>query len=100
VGGDYTKPGDSAGTAAWSSDGGWTWTAATRPPHGYRSAVAWSVEQKLWIAAGTNGSDLSRDDGRTWQPLDDGNWNALSLPFAVGPNGRIARLETKALPKP
>ena len=72
VGGDYTKPNDSTGTAAWSSDGGEHWTASTS----------------------------SRDDGRTWQPLDDGNWNALSLPFVVGPNGRIARLDTKALPKP
>lgn len=92
VGGDYTKPNDSAGTAAWSSDGGWTWTAAIHPPHGYRSAVAWSSALKVWIAAGTNGSDISRDDGRTWQPLDDGDWNALSLPFVVGPHGRIARL--------
>jgi hypothetical protein len=41
---------------------------------------------------GTNGSDISRDDGKTWTALDDGNWNALSLPFVVGPKGRIARL--------
>jgi hypothetical protein len=33
-----------------------------------------------------------------WQPLDNGNWNALSLPFVVGPNGRIARLNPAALP--
>jgi hypothetical protein len=94
VGGDYTKPNESSATAAWSSDGGWTWTAATRPPHGYRSAVGWSDSLKAWITAGTNGSDISRDDGRTWQPLDDGDWNALSLPFVVGPHGRIARLES------
>jgi hypothetical protein len=49
---------------------------------------------------GTNGSDLSRDDGKSWQPLDDGNWNALSLPYVVGPDGRIARLNAAALPKP
>ncbi len=48
---------------------------------------------RLWITAGTNGSDISRDDGRTWQLLDNRNWNALSLPFVVGPNGRIARLQ-------
>jgi hypothetical protein len=46
---------------------------------------------------GTNGSDVSRDDGKRWQPLDDGNWNALSLPFVVGPKGRIARLNGAAL---
>ena len=100
VGGDYTKPNDSTGTAAWSSDGGEHWTASTILPHGYRSTVQWSESLKLWITAGTNGSDISRDDGKTWQPLDNGNWNALSLPFVVGPNGHIARLDPKALPKP
>lgn len=99
VGGDYTKPHDSAGTAAWSSDGGLHWTAAATPPHGYRSAVAWDAAAKAWIAAGTNGSDISYDDGKTWQPLDDGNWNALSLPWVVGPGGRIAKLTPDRLPR-
>jgi photosystem II stability/assembly factor-like uncharacterized protein len=93
VGGDYTKSNESPGTAAWSSDGGQHWTATTKPPHGYRSAVQWSQALKLWITVGTNGSDISQDDGRMWQPLDDGNWNALSLPFVVGPGGRIAKLK-------
>jgi photosystem II stability/assembly factor-like uncharacterized protein len=100
VGGDYTKPNDSTGTAAWSSDGGKTWTAPSNPPHGYRSTVQYSDSLKLWITAGTNGSDISRDDGKTWRPLDNGNWNALSLPFIVGPQGRIGRLNPQALPKP
>ncbi len=100
VGGDYSKPSDSVGTAAWTADGGQHWTASTTPPHGYRSAVQWSESLKLWITAGTNGSDLSRDDGKTWQSLDNGNWNALSLPFVVGPGGRIAKLNAAALPKP
>ena len=97
VGGGYTKPNSSSGTAAWSADRDSTWTASTAPPHGFRSAVQWSEALKAWITVGTNGSDISRDDGKTWQPLDDGNWNALSLPFVVGPNGRIARLNPAAL---
>jgi hypothetical protein len=98
VGGDYAKPNESAGTAAASStDGGWTWAASTTPPHGFRSSVQWSESLQAWITVGTNGSDISRDDGKTWQPLDDGNWNALSLPFVVGPSGRIARLNEAAL---
>lgn len=97
VGGDYEHPERAENTAAYSLDGGTHWTAAQKPPHGYRSAVQWNEQEKLWIAAGTNGSDVSRDDGRTWQKLDDGNWNALSLPFAVGPGGRIARLNADAL---
>jgi photosystem II stability/assembly factor-like uncharacterized protein len=92
VGGDYKKPNSPAGTAAWTADGGRHWTAAQQPPHGYRSAVAWNAAQKEWIAAGTNGTDISKDDGESWQRFDDGNWNALALPFIVGPKGRIGRL--------
>jgi photosystem II stability/assembly factor-like uncharacterized protein len=99
VGGDYLKPNEPTGTAAYSLDGGLHWAASASPPHGYRSSVQWSEQEKLWITVGTNGSDVSRDDGKTWQPIDDGNWNALSLPFVVGPKGRIARLNTGALPK-
>jgi len=97
VGGDYSKLKDATGTAAWTADGGKTWTAAVKPTHGYRSAVAWDADAKAWIAAGPNGSDVSYDGGKTWSPLDDGKWNALSLPWVVGPEGRIAKLG--ALPK-
>ncbi len=109
VGGDYTKPDGDTGTAAWWSLSNNRWTAAAKPPSGYRSAVAWDAEDKLWITVGPNGSDISRDDGRTWQPLEHapadtpkgGEWNALSLPWAVGPHGRIGKLNLDAstLPK-
>lgn len=95
VGGNYEKPSERTGTAAASTNGGWTWNASTSPPHGYRSAVQWSEPLKVWISAGPNGSDISKDDGITWQPLDDGNWNALSLPFIVGPSGRIGKLRPR-----
>ena len=99
AGGDYKKQDEPAGTAAWTADGGEHWMAAEKPPHGYRSAVAWDADAKAWIAAGTNGSDISYDDGKTWSPLDNGNWNALSLPWVVGPQGRIAKLDSGKLPK-
>ncbi len=105
VGGDYAKPGVKTGTAAWTGDGGRHWTAAAALPGGYRSAVSWDADHGLWVAAGPNGSDTSRDDGRTWQPLEHapadtpkgGEWNALSLPWAVGPHGRIGKLNPNAL---
>ena len=92
VGGDYKKPDEPLGTAAYTSNGGQTWTASARPPHGYRSSVAWDAADKAWIAVGTNGSDVSLDDGKTWSYLDSGKWNALSLPWVVGPEGRIGKL--------
>jgi hypothetical protein len=98
VGGDSSQPNSSTGAAAWSNDSGAHWNASSKPPHGFRSSVQWSDALQLWITAGANGSDLSRTDGKTWKPLDNGNWNALSLPFVVGPNGRIARLNPAALP--
>jgi hypothetical protein len=98
VGGDFQKPDQRPGTAAYSADGGRMWSLPQVPPHGYRSAVAWDAQTAAWIAVGTNGSDISYDDGRTWQKLDEGNWNALSLPWVVGPKGRIAKLVSWKLP--
>jgi photosystem II stability/assembly factor-like uncharacterized protein len=108
VGGVYDKPAAANGTAATSKDGGRTWLAATTPPHGYRSAVSYDSTGKTLIAVGPNGTDISTDDGRNWRALKalkgeapdtDQHWNALSLPFAVGPKGRIGKLNSNALPE-
>jgi hypothetical protein len=111
VGGDYLKPDEITNTAASTQDLS-SWLPAQTPPHGYRSAVAYDAQQKLWITVGPNGTDISTDDGKKWQPLipsgydppdADKNWNALSLPFVVGSHGRIGRLRTIDLqpqPKP
>lgn len=98
VGGDYKKPDDTSGTAAFRGADG-VWHAAEVPPHGYRSAVAYDETARAWIAVGPNGSDLSFDGGRTWKPMADGgkDWNAISLPFAVGSRGRICKLRDIAI---
>jgi photosystem II stability/assembly factor-like uncharacterized protein len=113
VGGDFQKPEQSSGTAAFTIDAGQTWLAAHTPPHGYRSAVAYDSKTKTWITVGPNGTDISTDDGRNWRALHpnrshndeppdaDQHWNALSLPFVVGPHGRIGKLRPAAvLPAP
>jgi len=100
AGGNYTQPNNPSCTAAWSADGGLHWHAATHPPHGYRSTVAWDPQKHAWITAGTNGSDISFDNGKNWHPLDNGNWNAISLPFIVGPNGHIGKLNHSAIHGP
>jgi photosystem II stability/assembly factor-like uncharacterized protein len=106
VGGDFLKPNDSIGTAAFTTDGGKHWTAAATPPHGYRSSVAYDEAAKTWLTVGPNGTDISTDDGHDWRALKpagddtpdaDKNWNALSLPFVVGPHGRIGMLRPSAL---
>ncbi len=107
VGGDSTQP--DVGNAVFVRHGGPALkdmvipraTAASQPPSGFRSAVAWNAASASWITVGPNGTDVSHDDGRTWvrlspgnaEPQDaDKNWQAMSLPFAVGPHGRIGRL--------
>jgi photosystem II stability/assembly factor-like uncharacterized protein len=97
VGGDYKQPNQRENTAAWTSDGGLTWAAASDPPSGYRSAVAWDQNSQVWIAVGPNGSDVSFDDGKVWRQFDKAGWNALSLPWVVGPDGRIGMLNESAL---
>jgi photosystem II stability/assembly factor-like uncharacterized protein len=106
VGGIYDKPDEATAAAAASRDGGATWTLAQTQPHGYRSAVVYDKSTGAWISVGPNGTDVSNDDGRTWRALKpsatdapdaDRNWNALSLPFVVGPKGRIGMLEPEAL---
>jgi hypothetical protein len=113
VGGDYKNP--ETGAAAFVP-----WRAPVRdrfpspviatqhPPHGYRSSVAYDAAAKTWIAVGPTGTDVSTDDGRTWIALHpnpalhepagaDRDWNAISLPFVVGPHGRIGKLRPEAL---
>jgi len=108
VGGAYKAPDTSANTAAYSLDGGATWSPATTIPHGFRSAVAYDATINTWITVGPNGTDISTDDGRNWHALKpdpkfndtpdaDQHWNALSLPYAVGPHGRIGTLRTSTL---
>jgi photosystem II stability/assembly factor-like uncharacterized protein len=109
VGGDYQQPDSSTASASWSDNWGLNWHPAQTSPHGYRSAVAYDPAHKLWITVGPNGTDISTDDGKNWralkplpgQPNDaDQHWNALSLPFVVGPKGRIGKLTTNALQPP
>ena len=106
VGGIYDKPDAATSTAATSIDSGKNWQPYQTPPRGFRSSVAYDPAHKTWITTGPNGTDISTDDGKNWRPLKPGpgqpadadkNWNALSLPFVVGPHGRIGKLRDDAL---
>lgn len=107
VGGDYLKPNDPQNVAAYMVKD--HWNAASSGPSGFRSAVQYESKQKVWITVGPNGTDASSNDGRDWRPLKPGKsdaqdadrkWNALSLPFVVGPKGRIGILREDAIKTP
>ena len=118
VGGDYAHPeqtDDTAWTTAMTDDIAnkehplFRFAPAKTKPGGYRSAVAFNPGSNSWITVGPGGTDISTDDGRTWRPLkpspqdapDAGKqWNALSLPFVVGPHGRIGKLHANLLTSP
>jgi photosystem II stability/assembly factor-like uncharacterized protein len=96
VGGDYTKPSETEHNIGATYDGGRTWIEpGGSRPNGYRSAIAFVPDKKIWVAVGPTGSDISSDGGKSWKLFDTGAFNAVSFVssqagWAVGPNGRLA----------
>ncbi|PHQ48214.1 oxidoreductase [Streptomyces cinnamoneus] len=98
VGGDYRAGQPSPTAAAVSGDGGTSWTAAPRPPAGYRSGVAWLPHSRTTaLAVGPTGSEVTTDAGRTWRAFDTGSYDTVACGpdggcWAAGEKGRTARL--------
>ena len=66
---------------------------------GLRSAVAPvpGTFGQAWITVGPAGSDLSLDNGQSWQPIPGDGFHAVgsagqSTSWAVGEAGRVGRL--------
>jgi photosystem II stability/assembly factor-like uncharacterized protein len=101
VGGDYTKESQAGDNAAFTTDGGVTWTLA-KGISGFRSAAAWLPGTRSMLAVGPAGADWSTDDGRSWTavPLTGtpAGFDTLSFApgtgfgWASGAGGRIARV--------
>jgi photosystem II stability/assembly factor-like uncharacterized protein len=98
VGGDYKKEKAAVDNAAVTADGGVTWTAIPGLG-GFRSVVAHVPGTKQsWIAVGPSGADMTKDDGRTWNPIEGGGYHAFSFArrgragWGVGEHGSIGRL--------
>jgi photosystem II stability/assembly factor-like uncharacterized protein len=101
VGGDYTKESQAGDHAAFTSDGGVTWTLA-RGLTGFRSVAAWLPGTRSVLAIGPAGADWSTDDGRSWTavPLTGtpAGFDTLSFApqtsfgWASGAGGRISRV--------
>jgi photosystem II stability/assembly factor-like uncharacterized protein len=97
VGGDYQKRAGNLQAVAVTADGAESWTLpAGERPSGFRSAVTYLKARKLLVTVGTNGSDYSRDAGRSWQHLSTDTLNAVAAAgdnvWAVGPKGIILKL--------
>lgn len=99
VGGDYANPTSTDKIAAWTADGGRTWSLPKVPPRGYRSGSAYAAVKcagVVAIAVGPTGSDASFDGGRTWSAIDDGSLDTVQCVegtcWGSGADGRIAKL--------
>ena len=106
VGGDYQQEAAALDNAAWTSDGGTTWTLAKeRGLSGFRSVVAvvaaGSGSKSGLIAIGPSGADWSDDDGRTWTKVESPGFDTFSaardgrVGWAAGAGGRISRWSTR-----
>jgi photosystem II stability/assembly factor-like uncharacterized protein len=99
LGGDYTAPTGTVDNAAWTADGGATWSKPTRNPSGYRSGADWVAGTRATVlAVGPTGSDVSTDGGRSWTPFDWGSFDSVECTndgacWAAGEHGRVATLQ-------
>jgi photosystem II stability/assembly factor-like uncharacterized protein len=103
VGGDYTRESQAGDNAAFTSDGGATWTLA-KGISGFRSVAAWVPGTRSMIAIGPAGADRSTDDGQSWTPVvinPAAGFDAFSLApgttvgWASGSGGRISRVTVR-----
>lgn len=112
IGGDFTTPEEAIDALARSTDGGVTWQLVDESvaPGGYRSGLAWYADQRgdersfiepdqrVVVAVGPSGSDVSLNRGKTWQQFDGGSFHSVECVegttscWASGPTGRIAVL--------
>ena len=100
VGGRSGSRADTTSAAvATTDDGGRTWTLRGRPPPGSLYGVSWvpGGGTLTALAAATGGLMLTRDAGDTWTALSTNQYWSVgafgSFAWAVGPGGRITRVE-------
>jgi photosystem II stability/assembly factor-like uncharacterized protein len=101
VGGDYEQPDATEDNYAVTHDGGVSWEVPERgnPPTGYRSGTAAWIKgpEAIFVAVGTNGTDLSTDLGENWTRVSNHGFHAIQFSpdgksgWATGSDGRIAK---------
>ena len=99
AGGDYRKEPEAVDNLAVTNDGGVTWTLV-KGLSGFRSVVAYvpGMKTATLVALGPSGGDYSRDDGRTWKPIDGPGFDTFSfapgkqIGWGAGAEGKIGKL--------
>ncbi|WP_027302956.1 WD40/YVTN/BNR-like repeat-containing protein [Rudanella lutea] len=95
VGGDYRNEKKPGLNVALTRDGGQTWAVSSTGPAGGLKEGVIRLANGHWVLVGPSGTNLSTDEGKTWQLLDTEAFHALSCRgntcWAVGANGRVGR---------
>lgn len=95
LGGHYRhfRQGDSA--AAWLNPANGRFEAADTFPGGYRSGSCYDATSGSFFCTGTNGTDRSRTNGRTWEPFSNVGANAIAIGgrylWMAGNRGKVHR---------
>lgn len=105
VGGNYAKPDTSVVVAAVTRDGGASWRVSpAASAAGFFSdvaIVATNTATPVFIAVGTEGTAISRDDGAHWSRVDALSLNTVAVApgrgarriWGVGARGRIVTID-------
>ena len=98
VGGDYKAEKEAFENVIVTQDGGKTWKKATSTdPAGLKEAVV-KLKNGTLVAVGPAGSCISKDEGKTWQPLTGASAGLHALTsvgntcWAIGSKGQIVQL--------
>lgn len=76
VGGDHSKPLNSAKTCFYTSDGGITWNESFSGLTGFKSCVY--SKNGVYYSCGTSGLDYSLDKGKNWTSLSKSNYFTMT----------------------
>ncbi|OIN56016.1 WD40/YVTN/BNR-like repeat-containing protein [Arsenicibacter rosenii] len=96
IGGDYKQEKLASRNVAITQDGGKTWQpGGTTNPAGLKEAIGTLTANRL-VAVGPSGTCYTDDFGKTWTPIDESGFHAISCAggvcWAVGSKGRVAML--------
>jgi photosystem II stability/assembly factor-like uncharacterized protein len=99
VGGNYEIDSLKTDHILLTSDGGKSWTAPTTPTRGIRECVEY-ITERLLLAVGFPGIDISHDGGKNWSAFSDEKQFAVirrarkgSLIIIAGGSGKLALLK-------
>lgn len=97
VGGDYLSDRDHTNSILLTNDAGKNWFRPDTPVQGYRSDICY-ITEKIVLATGTSGTDISYDGGMNWKNISPDSFNTISKSpnnktiYLTGSNGNISRL--------